>query len=114
MVITILASALSLALGAYHSILAAVACSALGGVVSGIGYTFAFAGARDFNREGKEYETLAISWVNSIHLTGSFIPPVLFSTLVEMLGYPQAWMWCAAVTLVFLIPLVGLAERWGR
>jgi MFS family permease len=113
-ILTILASALSLAFGAVHSIYAAVACSAIGGAVAGVGYTFAFAGARDFNKEGKEYETLAISWVNSIHLTGSFVPPVLFSALVEALGYPQAWLWSAALTLVFVIPVMGMAQRWGR
>jgi len=114
MVFAMLGSAAALAIGAYPSIYAGVACSALGGVVAGVGYTFSFSGARDFNREGKEYEGLAISWVNSIHLTGSFIPPVLFSSLVELLGYSQAWLWSGAVTLLFLIPVLFMAERWGR
>ena len=112
MLVTILASAASLAFGAYPSVYAAVACSALGGVVAGVGYTFAFAGARDFNGEGKEYEGLAISWVNSIHLTGSFVPPLLFAYLAEQLGYSQAWLWSAAVTLIFVIPILLMAERW--
>jgi len=114
MVLAVLASAASLAIGAYPSIYAAVACAALGGVVAGVGYTFAFAGARDFNREGAEYEGLAISWVNSIHLTGSVIPPVLFASLVESLGYPQAWLWSGALTLLFVVPVLLLAARWGR
>ena len=113
-VVALLMSAAALGLAAYPSIYAAVAASALGGVVAGVGYTFAFAGARDFNTEGKEYEGLAISWVNSLHLTGSFVPPVLFSFLVESVGYSEAWLWSAALTLIFLIPVLLMAETWHR
>jgi hypothetical protein len=66
------------------------------------------------NRAGIEYEGLAISWVNSIHLTGSFLPPIFFSYLVERLGYSQAWLWSALVTLLFLAPLLMMSEHWGR
>ena len=111
-VVALLMSAAALGLAAYPSVYAAAAASALGGVVAAVGYTFAFAGARDFNREGKEYEGLAISWVNSIHLTGSFVPPVLFSFLVESVGYSGAWLWSAALTLVFLVPVLLMAETW--
>lgn len=112
MILALLGSAGALAIAAYPSLYAAVASSALGGVVAGVGYTFAFAGARDFNREGREYEGLAISWVNSIHLTGSFLPPVLFSYVVESVGYADAWLWGAALTLIFLIPILLMAENW--
>jgi len=114
MVLGILGSAASLVLGAYPSFYAAVACAALGGIVAGVGYTFAFAGARDFNTEGKEYEGLAISWVNCIHLTGSFAPPVFFSLLVESLGYSVAWLSSAVATLIFLVPIMLMVERWRR
>ncbi len=114
MLLALLGSAAALALGALPSIYAAAASSALGGVVSGIGYTFAFAGARDLNRTAPEYDTLAIAWVNSISLTGSFLPPVFFSYVVELQGYPQAWMWSAALTLVFLIPIFLMVEEWRR
>ena len=113
-VLALLGSACALGFGAYPSVYSAVACSALGGVVAGVGYTFAFAGARDMNRAGIEYEGLAISWVNSIHLTGSFLPPIFFSYLVERLGYSQAWLWSALVTLLFLAPLLMMSEHWGR
>ena len=110
--VALLGSAVALALASFPTLYTAAASSALGGVVSAIGYTFGFAGARDLNREGKEYEGLAISWVNSIHLTGSFIPPVLFSFIVETLGYAQAWLWSAALTLVFLGPMLLMAKTW--
>jgi MFS family permease len=110
--VALLGSAVALALASFPTLYSAAASSALGGVVSAIGYTFGFAGARDLNREGKEYEGLAISWVNSIHLTGSFIPPVLFSFIVETLGYAQAWLWSAAITLVFLGPMLLMVKTW--
>ena len=110
----IVASAVALGLGAFQSIYAAIACAFLAGVTAGLGYTFTFAGARDMNRAGKEYEGLAISWVNSLHLTGSVIPPILFSYFVDRVGYSQAWMWSAAVTLVFLVPILLMVEHWRR
>ena len=114
MALAALASAAALALGAFPSVYAAVACAVLGGVVAGVGYTFGFAGARDLNRAGKEYEGLAIAWVNSIHLTGSVLPPVFFSFVVESLGYSQGWLWSAAVTLLFILPILLMVERWRR
>ena len=105
-------SAGALALAAYPTLYTALACSVLGGVACGIGYTFGFAGARDFNREGKEYEGLAIAWVNSVHLTGSFVPVVFFSLVAGTLGYSQAWLWSALLTLGFLIPMLLLPRTW--
>ncbi len=113
MAIAVVGSAVSLAFGAFPSVYAAVACTAIGGVVAGVGYTFAFAGARDLNKAGKEYEGLAIAWVNSIHLTGSVLPPVFFSLVAESLGYSQAWLWSAAFTLVFLVPILLMVDYWG-
>ncbi len=109
-----LGSAVSLAFGAFPTLPAAIACAALGGVVTGIGYTFGFAGARELNTEGKEYEGLAISWVNSIHLTGSFVPPLFFSYIADSMGYGQAWLWSVALTLALLLPVLLLPRTWRR
>ncbi|HKT22700.1 MAG TPA: MFS transporter, partial [Nitrososphaerales archaeon] len=114
MILALLGSAASLAIGFVPSILAAAACSALGGVVAGIGYTFAFAGARDLNRAGPVYDTLAIAWVNSISLTGSFVPPVFFSYVVQAAGYAQGWLWSGALTLLFLLPVMLMVETWRQ
>ena len=112
--VAMLGSAASLSLGAFHSLYAAAACAALGGVVTGFGFTFAFAGARDFNSSGAEYDSLAIAWVNSLQLTGSFLPPIFFSFVVEAQGYSQAWLWCAVLTLAFMVPAFLMVERWRR
>ena len=112
MIASMLASAGSLAIAGMGSVYAAVAAAALGGVVSGFGFTFAFAGARDFNKAGKEYESLAIAWVNSIQLTGEFFPPLLFSYVADQYGYSQAWLWSAALTVAFIVPVVMMVENW--
>lgn len=114
MMLALLGSAASLGLAVYPSLYAAAACAAVGGVVSGVGYTFAFAGARDLNISGREYDSLAISWVNSISLTGSFLPPVFFSFVAESFGYGQAWLWSAVLTLAFLIPILLMVGEWRR
>jgi len=114
MALAVVGSAAALAIGAYPSLFAAIACSALAGVVTGVGYTFGFAGARDLNRSGKEYEGLAIAWVNSIHLTASVIPPVFFSYAVEQVGYSSAWLWSAVATLLLIVPILLTVEHWRR
>ncbi|MDG7019490.1 MAG: MFS transporter [Nitrososphaerota archaeon] len=111
---SLLGSAAALALGSYPSLYAAAASAALGGAVSGIGYTFAFAGARELNRAGKEYESLAVAWVNSISLTGSFAPPLLFSFLAGSYGYQAAWFWSGVATLAFVVPILLTVESWRR
>jgi MFS family permease len=112
MVASMLVSAGSLAIAGIGSLYAAAAAATLCGVVSGIGFTFAFAGARDFNKAGKEYESLAIAWVNSIQLTGEFFPPLVFSYVAEQFGYSQAWLWSAVLTVVFIVPVVFMVENW--
>jgi len=114
MVLAMLGSTGALAIASVASLEAAIAATMLGGVVSGIGFTFAFAGARDFNKSGPAYDSLAIAWVNSIQLTGSFVPPIFFSYFVESLGYSQAWLWSAAISLCFLIPVLLMVEEWRR
>lgn len=111
MAVALMGSAVALGLAAFPSIYTAAAASVLGGVVSGIGYTFAFAWARDLNKLSREYDTLAISWVNSISLIGSFFPPIFFSYLVVDVGYSEAWVGCAVLTVLFLVPLMMMAEK---
>ncbi|MDE1852697.1 MAG: MFS transporter [Thaumarchaeota archaeon] len=114
MVLSMLGSAGALALTAYPSLAAAAVSSALGGIIIGVGYTFAFAGARELNRAGKEYESLAVAWVNSISLTGSVFPSIFFSYVAESFGYGDAWLWSGLLTLAFVVPFVLMVEKWRR
>lgn len=86
----------------YSAILSAV----LVGLASGAGFTFGFSAARASNRLDPEYETLAVSWVNSISLSGDFFPPLLFSYLAVQYGYSPAGLYSAALIFVLMIPVL--------
>ncbi len=86
----------------YSAILAGV----LVGLAAGAGFTFGFSSAREANKLDREYETLAVSWVNSISLFGDFAPPLLFSYLVVQYGYSSAWLSMAVLAFVLVISLL--------
>jgi MFS family permease len=111
MLATALGLVLSLVLPSYPSVLAAALGAAIGGVASGIGFTTAFAWSRDLNPLGREYDGLAIAWVNGISLTGAFIPPIVFSYFVGEAGYSAAWLAGAGMCLAFSLPMVFQKEK---
>ena len=86
----------------YSSMVAGV----LVGLASGSGFTFGFAAARKANRLDKEYETLAVSWVNSISLFGDFASPLFFSYMVIQYGYSPAWLYVGILAFVLTIPML--------
>ena len=112
MALALLGGGVALLLGAYPSIWTAVACSALGGAVSGLGFTVAFAGAKDLNRAGDRYAGLAVAWVNGISLTGSFLTPLVYSFLVVSASYAVAWLGCAMISFGFLIPVLMMSPKF--
>ena len=89
---------------------AAAAGAILGGIAVGPASTINFAAAKDLTRVEKEYEGLTISWVNSISLTGSFWPPLIFSYFARSFNYSAAWIAGAAMCFLFLIPLYFLRD----
>jgi len=96
---------LGIGVAALSTVYSAVLAVALVGSAYGAGMTFVFSAARATNKSDQEYETLAVSWVNSISLFGNFIPPLLFSFLVLRFGYSPAWLCIAALTLLLMIPI---------
>jgi MFS family permease len=86
----------------YSAILAGI----LVGLASGTGFTFGFSAAREANKLDKEYETLSVSWVNSISLFGDFVSPLFFSYLVIQYGYSPAWLYIAVLAIVLTIPVL--------
>ncbi len=109
------AMALALLLTSVPALALGALASVLGGVASGVGFTVAFAWARDLNTAEREYDGLAIAWVNGISLTGAFIPPLVFSLVAGSAGYPVAWLagavMCAALTLPVLFQREGVPAR---
>jgi MFS family permease len=104
----------SLVLAAFPSVAAATICTILSGLFSGFGFTVGFAAAKDFNRASKEYDSLAVAWVNCISLFGAFVPPLVFSYSVASSGYPQAWLLAALMTVLLTVPLLFLKEVHAR
>ncbi|HXQ93522.1 MAG TPA: MFS transporter [Nitrososphaerales archaeon] len=110
MLVTDFGIAGALLICAVHSLNAAIIGCTLAGIIFGIGLTTAFAAAKDLNREPKEYDTLAISWVNSLSLFGNFGPPLVFSYLAVSSGYSTAWLGGSGIVILLLIPLFFLSE----
>jgi MFS transporter, ACS family, glucarate transporter len=92
------------------SLSAAATGAVLGGIVVGPASTINFAAAKDLSRVGREYEGLTIGWVNSISLTGSFWPPLIFSYFARSFNYSYAWVAGAAMCFLLLVPLFFLRD----
>jgi MFS family permease len=92
------------------TLLAAATGAVLGGIVVGPASTINFAAAKDLSRVEKEYEGLTIGWVNSISLTGSFWPPLIFSFFAKSFNYSAAWLAGAAMCFLLLVPLLFLRD----
>ena len=90
-------------LGTVYSV---VLAGILIGLAAGTGFTFGFSAARAANRLDQEYETLAVSWVNSIQLFGDFAPPLLYSYFVIQYGYSNAWLYMAILSFMLIVPLL--------
>jgi MFS family permease len=86
----------------------------LGGIVIGPASTVNFAAAKDLSRVEREYEGLTIGFVNSISLTGSFWPPLVFSYFARSFNYSTAWIAGAAMCFLLLVPLFFLREDPSR
>jgi MFS family permease len=100
----------ALLVAAAPTLSAAAAGAVLGGIVVGPASTINFAAAKDLSRVEKEYEGLTIGWVNSISLTGSFWPPLVFSYFARSFNYSAAWIAGAAMCFLLLVPLFFLRD----
>jgi MFS family permease len=90
----------------FGSVYSAILAGILIGLAAGAGFTFGFSAARAANRLDQEYETLAVSWVNSISLFGNFVPPLLYSYFAVQYGYSFAWLYMAVLSFLLFIPIL--------
>jgi MFS family permease len=106
----LLASGVLMAIGVgvafFGTVYSAILSGIMVGIASGAGFTFGFSAARASNRLDKEYETLSVSWVNSISLSGDFVPPLLYSYVALQYGYSPAWLFMAVLAFVLIIPIL--------
>jgi MFS family permease len=98
--------AVGVALASFGNVYSASLAGVMVGLASGSGFTFGFSAAREANKLEKEYDTMAVSWVNSISLFGDFVSPLLFSYLATQYGYSPAWSYLAIFAFVLTIPIL--------
>lgn len=98
--------ALGIGVAPFGTLYPAIISGVLVGLASGAGFTFGFAAAREANRFDPEYETLAVSWVNSISLFGDFVPPLLFSFFAIQFNYSTAWLCLAFLSFMLILPVL--------
>lgn len=94
----------------YTSVVGAI----LVGSAVGIGSTVAFSVAHGAGKDHPRYESLAISWVNTVHYFGSFWSTLLFSFLAIVFSYDLAWLLTGAAIFPFVLPLLVVRLQSGR
>ena len=106
------ALAISIALVAVGDVFSAIGSALIAGSCSG-SFTVGYLAARESSAVSTEYESLAVSWVNTIQMLAGFWSPVMFSLLVISFGYSFSWLVAAAYTF-FLISVILLPTRTDR
>jgi MFS family permease len=100
--------AFAVALVSVGTVYSAIGATLIAGSSSGA-FTISYLAARKVQAASAEYETLAVSWVNTIQMFAGFWSPVVFSLLVISFGYGTSWMVGALYT--FLLASVILVAR---
>lgn len=103
--------AIAVAIVSLGTVYSAIAASLIAGSSSGA-FTIIYLAARKVRAASAEYETLAVSWVNTIQMFAGFWSPVAFSLLVISFGYRTSWTVGALYT--FLLISVILVARDPR
>jgi MFS family permease len=106
------AMSVGLALASITTLYGSLLSSLIVGFCSGAGTTVGFSAAREWNKAGDEYETLAVGWVNSLQLYSGFLSPIIFSFVAIHSGYIVAWLIAGLLTFVFVSSVV--IRRWFR
>lgn len=104
--------ALAVAVVSIGTVYAAIGASLIAGTSSGA-FTISYLAARKVRAASAEYETLAVSWVNTIQMFAGFWSPVVFSLLVISFGYGTSWV-VGAVYTFLLISVILVAREPGN
>jgi MFS family permease len=104
--------AFALALVALGTVTSAIASALFTGIASG-SFTVGYLAGRAGNAGSKEYESLVVSWVNTIQMLAGLWAPVMFSLVVLSFGYESSWLVAAGATLL-LTSLILLAKEKPR
>src|SRR5208337_5296717 len=83
--------AIAIAMVSIGNVYSAIGATLIAGTSSGA-FTISYLAARKVRAASAEYQTLAVSWVNTIQMFAGFWSPVTFSLLVISFGYSTSWM----------------------
>ncbi len=105
--------AIAVAVVSIGTVYSAIGASLIAGSSSGA-FTITYLAARKVRAASAEYETLAVSWVNTMQMFAGFWSPVVFSLLVISFGYGTSWMVGALYTFLLIsVILVAKEPRSG-
>lgn len=79
------------------------ASAVVGSLLAGIGsgsFTVGYLSGRARNAGSKEYESLVVSWVNTIQMLTGLWAPIAFSLVALSYGYQLSWLVLAGATLL--------------
>ena len=93
--------AFAVALDAIVGVAFAIVSAILAGLSSGA-FTVGYLAARDSMAASAEYESVAVSWVNTIQMLAGFLSPIVFSLLVLSFGYGFSWLATGVYTLALI------------
>jgi MFS family permease len=96
-----LSGMLGLEVASAVNVLAAVLASLVVGFTTGGAFTVGFSAARELAHA--EYETLAVSCINSTQLFAGFLFPPVFSLTVLSYGYSTAWLLSGLYAFPFVV-----------
>lgn len=101
--------AIAVAVVSIGTVYSAIGATLIAGSSSGA-FTISYLAARKVRAASAEYETLAVSWVNTIQMFAGFWSPVVFSQLVISFGYGTSWTVGALYTFL-LISIILVAKE---
>ena len=80
----------------------------IAGLCLSAGFVIVYAKAKEINKSQSQYQTLAVSYVNGLSLFGVFWIPVLFSIVVNRVGYEIAWLLGGVIMIFLVLPVLKL------
>jgi MFS family permease len=101
--------AIAVAVVSIGTVYSAIGASLIAGSSSGA-FTISYLAARKVRTASAEYETLAVSWVNTIQMFAGFWSPVVFSLLVISFGYGTSWIVGALYTFLLISVILVTKE----
>lgn len=101
-------SASSLVGFATDSVYVIIVSMIVAGFFLSAGFVIVYAKAKEINKALPQYQTLAVGFVNGVSLFGVLWVPVLFSSIVNRLGYEIAWLLGCLVVILLTLPVIRL------